>query len=68
MFFFPFSDPGVHLQAECTHQTEGAADAPQQRQRGGGHVDPRGPPRRRHHAQPLPALPAETHLCKFPTS
>ncbi len=40
---FSFSDPGVHVQAECTHTAEGAADAPQQHQRGGGHGDAGGP-------------------------
>lgn len=58
----PCSDPGIHLQAECPHPTEGAAHAPQQHPGRGGHGDPGGPPRRRHHAQPVPALPAETHL------
>ena len=66
IFFCLFS--GVHLQAECSYQAEGAAHAPQQHQRGGGHGDLGGPSRWRHHAQPLPALPAETHLCKFPES
>lgn len=35
---------GVHVQAEHADVAEGAADAPQQHPRGGGHVHAGGPP------------------------